>query len=181
MFKFRVGYAHSCFLLFCTFKGGAEGDNVHIKEIVKKTEKTALEICERKKLELVEAEFVKEGGNRYLRIIIDKPEGVSIDDCEAVSRELEEALDKEDFIEEAYMLEVSSPGLDRILKKDFEYVKYKGRLVVIKLYKAFCGSKEFEGELAGLENGEIVIVCDDGGEMRFKKEDVAVCKLAVIL
>ncbi len=151
-----------------------------IKEIVEKTEKYAAEITERLSLELVEAEYVKEGSDRFLRVYIDKDGGVGINDCEKVSRELEAILDREDFIDEAYTLEVSSPGLDRVLKKDFEYIKYKGRQVIIKLYKPVEKTKEFQGELVGLKDGSVTIITD-GGEMSFKRDEIALCRLAVIL
>ncbi|MCD8214509.1 MAG: ribosome maturation factor RimP [Clostridiales bacterium] len=151
-----------------------------VKEIAEKTESYAAEITKRLSLELVEAEYVKEGSCKFLRVYIDKEGGVGINDCEMVSRELEAILDKDDYIDEAYTLEVSSPGLDRILKKDFEYVKYKGRQVIIRLYKAVDGVKEFQGELIGLNDGVITIKTEDG-EAAFKREDAAVCRLAVIL
>ncbi|MCC8013846.1 MAG: ribosome maturation factor RimP [Eubacterium sp.] len=151
-----------------------------VKEIVEKVEDIASGITNKAGLELVEAEFVKEGGTKYLRVYIDKPGGITIDDCEAVSRDLEAVLDRDDFIEEAYTLEVSSPGLDRILKKDFEYEKYKGRTVEIKLYKPKDGTKEFEGELIGLVDGKIIIKTEDG-ELSFDRSETAVCRLAVIL
>ena len=81
-------------------------------------------IIAEKGLELVDLEFVKEGVNWYLRVYIDKDSGVNIDDCEAVSRALEVKLDEKDPIEQAYILEVSSPGIDRPLKKDADFVKY---------------------------------------------------------
>ncbi|MCD8090078.1 MAG: ribosome maturation factor RimP [Clostridiales bacterium] len=151
-----------------------------VKDIVEKTESYAAEITSRLSLELVEAEYVKEGADRFLRVYIDKEGGVGINDCEKVSRELEALLDRDDFIDEAYTLEVSSPGLDRILKKDFEYVKYKGRQVIIKLYKPVEKTKEFQGELVGLKDGAVTIITD-GREISFNKEDIAVCRLAVIL
>ncbi|MCD8157536.1 MAG: ribosome maturation factor RimP [Clostridiales bacterium] len=152
-----------------------------VKDIVEKTESYAAEIVKKLSLELVETEYVKEGSDRFLRVYIDKEGGVGINDCEKVSRELEAILDKEDFIEEAYTLEVSSPGLDRILKKDFEYIKYKGRQVIVRLYKAIDKTKKFQGELIGLEDRVISIKTEDSQVFSFKREDVAVCRLAVVL
>lgn len=150
------------------------------KEIIKQTEAFAKDITDKYALELVEVEYVKEGQDRFLRAYIDKEGGVTIDDCEKVSRELEEILDKEDFIDDAYILEVSSPGLDRALKKDYEFTKYKGRTVDVKLYKPIDKVKEFEGELVGLEDGNIIINTAEG-QLSFKREDVAVCRLSVII
>ncbi len=152
---------------------------MHIKDIIKKTEAYAADITDKHSLELVDVEYVKEGSEKYLRIYIDKPGSVTIDDCEKVSRELEAILDREDPIDEAYILEVSSPGLDRVLKKDYEYEKYKGRAVEIKLFAPIDGKKEFEGELIGLSEGLISIKTADG-KLSFEKGAVASCRLAVI-
>ena len=99
--------------------------------------------------------------------------------CEIISRSLEKELEKDDFIEEAYILEVSSPGIDRILKRDFEYSKYKGRIVDVKLFKPINKIKLFQGNLVGLIDGKIVIE-NNGEEISFDKNDVASCRLAVI-
>lgn len=130
--------------------------------------------------EIVDVEYVKEGPNWYLRVYADKEGGVNIDDCEIISRWLEKKLEEDDFIDHAYILEVSSPGIDRILKRDYEYTKYKGRLVDIKLYKPLNGSKEIQGYLLGLENGEIKIELSDGSIMAINKKETAVCRLAVV-
>lgn len=149
------------------------------KDIIKKVTDYVMPIIEENSFEVVEVEFVKEGANYYLRLYVDKDGGFSIQDCEKVSRYLETKLEEDDFIEKAYILEVSSPGIDRILKKDSEYIKYKGRIVDIKLYKPIEKIKEFQGELVGLIEDKIVII-EDGKELKFDKKDVAVCRLAVI-
>lgn len=146
----------------------------------KKVEAILMPIIEEKNFELVDVEFVKEGPNWYLRIYIDKEGGITIDDCEAVSRALEVELDKEDLIEQAYILEVSSPGIDRPLKKESDFVKYAGEIVDIKLYKAFEGSKEYQGALKGLENNIVTITDDNGKEISFDRKDIAGVRLAVI-
>ena len=130
--------------------------------------------------ELYDLIFVKEGSNWYLRIFIDKPGGVTINDCETVSRAVEKKLDDMDPIEQSYILEVSSPGLDRPLKKDVDFVKFKGSMVDIKLYKPLNRKKEFKGVLEGLHEGTIVIVDDSGNTLSFPKSDVALCRLAVL-
>ena len=133
-------------------------------------------------LELFDLEFVKEGPNWYLRIYIDKEGGVTIDDCEAVSRAAEKLLDEKDPIDHAYILEVSSPGIDRPLKRDQDFERYRGREVEIRLYKPLDGAKVFTGKLVGLIDGEIVIEAPKGGgERRFRKEDAAVCKLMITM
>ncbi len=137
-------------------------------------------IVEEKGLDLVEVEFVKEGANWYLRIFIDKDGGVTIDDCEDVSRQLEVKLDETDPIEQAYILEVSSPGIDRPLKKDKDFEKYKGEVIDVKLYQAVDGTKQFQGKLLGLEDGIISLEEENGTIRQFGKKETASVKLAVI-
>ena len=148
------------------------------------TEAKALPILEpiiaEKGLELVDLEFVKEGVNWYLRVYIDKDGGVNIDDCEAVSRALEVKLDEKDPIEQAYILEVSSPGIDRPLKKDADFVKYQGEIIDVKLYKAQDGSKQYQGRLLGLEDGVLSIEEENGNVVKFEQKDIASVRLAVI-
>ena len=130
--------------------------------------------------ELVDVEFVKEGQNWYLRFYLDKEGGINIDDCEKASKAIEKLLYEKDPIEQAYILEVSSPGLDRQLKKDKDFVKYAGSLVDVKLYKAVDGSKEFQGTLKGLEGNTVTIEDENENELSFDRKDIAVIKLAVI-
>lgn len=137
-------------------------------------------IIAEKGLELVDLEFVKEGVNWYLRVYIDKDGGVNIDDCEAVSRALEVKLDEKDPIEQTYILEVSSPGIDRPLKKDADFVKYQGEIIDVKLYKAQDGSKQYQGRLLGLENGVLSIEEENGNVVKFEQKDIASVRLAVI-
>lgn len=137
-------------------------------------------IIAEKNLELVDLEFVKEGANWYLRVYIDKEGGVDIDDCEGVSRALEAGLDASDPIEQAYILEVSSPGIDRPLKKEADFEKYRGEIIDIKLYKARDGQKQYQGKLLGLENGAISIEYEGNQVITFEQKEVAAVRLAVI-
>jgi ribosome maturation factor RimP len=146
----------------------------------KKVTELLLPILEKENFELVDVEFVKEGPNWYLRIYVDKEGGISIDDCEMVSRALDKKMDDASFIEQAYILEVSSPGIDRPLKKPEDFVKYAGEVVDVKLYKARDGEKEFQGILKGLEDGIITLIDEDGKEMSFEQKEVASIRLAVI-
>ncbi|MBU5463803.1 ribosome maturation factor RimP [Anaerotignum sp. MSJ-24] len=131
--------------------------------------------------ELVDVEFVKEGPNWYLRIFIDKEGGVTIDDCEAVSKTLEKIFDEKDPIEQAYFLEISSPGIDRPLKKKEDFIKYNGEMVDVKLYKPYEGSKEYTGKLVGYDenDGTVTIEVDDKN-IAFTKKEIAGIRLAVI-
>jgi len=130
--------------------------------------------------ELCDLQFVKEGSNWYLRVFADKEGGIAIDDLEKISRTIESELDKDDIIEQAYILEVSSPGIDRPLKKEADYEKFAGRIVDVKLYKAIDGAKEFQGKLLGLKDGKITIEIEKSEELEFELSDVAICRLAVI-
>jgi len=130
--------------------------------------------------ELYDLIFVKEGSNWYLRIFIDKPGGVTIDDCERISRAVEKILDEKDPIEQSYILEVSSPGIDRPLKKDSDFEKYKGSMVDVKLYKPQDKRKEFTGILDGLLDENIVIIDNLGNILHFPRSNVAICRLAVV-
>lgn len=135
-------------------------------------------ITEELNYELVDVEFVKEGSNWYLRVYIDKPGGITIDDCQAVSERLSDLLDKKDPIEQSYFLEVSSPGLDRPLKTERDFVKYKGEEVEVKLFQPVDGNKIFEGELVGLRDGSVVIL-QDGKELSFAREKTAIVRRVI--
>ncbi len=148
-------------------------------EIVARVEEMVTAITDEKGFETVDVEYVKEAGQFYLRVYIDKEGGISLNECEEVSRELSPKLDENDFIEENYYLEVSSPGIDRALKRDKEFVKYKGRDVEIKLYKAIDGVKQFEGELVGLDEENNIVVIINNEEVKFNRKDVAIIRLAI--
>lgn len=129
-------------------------------------------------VEIYDVEYVKEGGDYYLRAYIDKEEGVTIVDCENVSRALSDALDREDFIPDAYILEVSSPGLGRALKKDRHLARSIGQEVEIKLYKPLEGTKEYAGVLKAFDEDSIVIA-EEAGDRTFARNDIAVIRLAL--
>ncbi|MBI5655577.1 MAG: ribosome maturation factor RimP [Geobacter sp.] len=118
-------------------------------------------------LELVELEYKRFGRSMVLRLFIDRPGGVTLDDCASVSRELSQVLDVEDFIREFYTLEVSSPGLDRPLKKESDYLRYAGRLVKLRTFELLpddAGNmrKTFVGTLLGLEDGMVRLTLQEG-------------------
>ena len=120
----------------------------------------------------------KEGGSWYLRAYIDKEGGIAIDDCEVVSRALSEILDQKDFIEDAYILEVSSPGLGRPLKKEKDFERSMGEEVEIRTYRAFNKQKEFVGILCAYDKESVTIELEDKEEMKFEKSDIALIRLA---
>lgn len=147
-----------------------------------RTEKILQPIVEANNVEIYDVEYVKEGSEWYLRCYIDKEDGVNINDCEAVSRALSEVMDSEDFIEDAYILEVSSPGLGRTLKKDKHLEKSLLEEVDIKTYKPINGSKEFTGILKAYDGSTITIGIaseEEIEDMVFDRKDIATVKLAL--
>jgi ribosome maturation factor RimP len=114
-----------------------------------------------KGLELVNVEYIKEGAHWYLRLYIDKDGGVDMDDCSGVSHAVSEMLDQNNPIPQAYMLEVSSPGLERPLKKEEDFIRFQGSLVMVHTVSSFQGYKKFTGNLVGLINDEIVLEYED--------------------
>ncbi|MFZ5639989.1 MAG: ribosome maturation factor RimP [Bacillota bacterium] len=147
-------------------------------DVAAQVETMAAPIAERHGMELVDVEFVKEAGNWYLRVFIDKPGGISLDDCQDVSEELGKVLDERDPIPQNYMLEVSSPGLDRPLKKEKDFKRYEGRKVRVHTFAPFNGKKEFTGELAGLRDNEIVLLMD-GETLAIPRDKAAIVRLEV--
>lgn len=130
-------------------------------------------------IELVDVEFVKEGPYRYLRVTIDKEDPVTLDDCQMVSKFLNQKLDTLDPIEEQYFLEVTSPGVERTLKKDNDYKKYAGREVQLKLFQPFDGQKLIVGILEGLIDDHIVVQHESMGRIEIPKSKVSITKLVV--
>ena len=149
------------------------------KDVKSTVERLIEPFLEKEGYELVDVEYVKEGKHRFLRIYIDKPEGVSLDDCKFVSGYIGEKLDELDPIQENYFLEVSSPGIDRKLKKDKDFEKFKGSDVDVRLYRAVDGEKSFEGQLLGLFDGDIVKIKKGETELEIERKNIALIKLAV--
>ena len=143
-----------------------------------RTEPLLAPIAERFGVEIYDIEYVKEGADYYLRAYIDKPGGVNITDCENVSRALSDELDREDFIKDAYILEVSSPGLGRALKKDKHLEKSLGEEVELKTYKPIDKQKEFAGILKAYDADTITITIDDEDKI-FARKDIAIIRLAL--
>mgnify|MGYP001070079383 FL=1 len=143
-----------------------------------RTEQLIIPIIERMNFELVDVEYVKEGGTWYLRAYIDKEGGITVNDCEAVAREMNEILDQEDFVEDSYVFEVSSPGLGRPLKKEKDYIRSMGRELEIRTYRAINREKEFYGILKAYDEKTVTIEMEDGQTMTFEKADIALIRLA---
>lgn len=149
------------------------------EEYEQRTEKLLEPIMEENHFELVDVEYVKEGGNWFLRAYIDKEGGFTVDDCELVSRRLSDLLDEADFIPDSYILEVSSPGLGRQLKKEKDFARSLGEEVEVKLYRAVNKQKEFAGVLADYDTEKLVLEFEDGSRMEFNRIDIAMVRLAL--
>lgn len=128
-------------------------------------------------LELVDVEYVRER-NWILRIYIDKEGGVGLDDCQAVSDKAGALLDEADLIPDNYMLEVSSPGLDRVLKKDKDFIRYTGEEVDVKLFAPLDGKKAFTARLLGLgDEGALLLEMEDGEQMTLSRDKISQVRL----
>lgn len=148
------------------------------EEYEKRTEAILQPIVDAKNYELVDVEYVKEAGYWYLRAYIDKEGGIAVDDCEAVSRELGDILDKEDFIDDAYILEVSSPGLGRPLKKEKDFARSLGEEVEVRTYRPINRQKEFTGLLKEYDKESVTLEFEDGSDMKIARADIALIRLA---
>ena len=143
-----------------------------------KTEQLIQPLIDANNFELVDVEFVKEGSDWYLRVYIDKDGGITVDDCELISRAFNEILDREDYISEQYIFEVSSPGLMRPLKKEKDYKRSVGKLIDIKLYKLVDKCKEFTGVLDSYDKDTVTIKMDDDTQKTFDRSNLAMIRLA---
>lgn len=148
------------------------------EEYEERTEALLTPIARANGVSVYDVEYVKEGADYYLRAYIDKPEGVSILDCENVSRALSDELDREDFIPDAYVLEVSSPGLGRTLKKDRHLLNSIGQEVEVKLYKPVEGRREYAGVLESFDADSITIL-EGEAQRSFQRAQIALIRLAI--
>lgn len=133
-------------------------------------------------LELVDVEFLREGGRWVLRLYIDRqPGGVSLDDCQDISRQIEKLLDVEDFIEPAYVLEVSSPGLERPLRRHAHFEKFAGRAIELKTFGPIGDPprKNYKGRLLGIDADDVIRIEIDGTEYSVPLDKVAKAHLAI--
>jgi len=148
------------------------GFTVVLSKIEKLTYDIALPIAEGEGYEIYDVEYVKEGPHWFLRVFITREEGVNIDDCETISRALSAVLDEKDCISANYFLEVSSPGIERVLRQDEHFENAVGEKVKIKLYKDADGVKEAEGELLSAEHSKITVAFN-GGQLEIEKKNIA--------
>ena len=146
------------------------------KNYEEKTTELCMPLIEEMGLILWDVEFLKEGAEHYLRIYIDKEGGVGIDECEALSRRMNEILDREDFIDQEYIFEVSSPGLFRPLKREYDFKHSVGRMVEAHTFAPKDGQKEFFGTLTAYSDDDITISID-GTDTVFTKKELSLIRL----
>ncbi len=151
------------------------------KEIEKAAEELLAPVLEKEGIEIVDVMYVRER-NWILRLFIDKEGGVDLGDCQKVSEEAGRLFDEKDLIPDNYMLEVSSPGVDRLIKKDRDFARFAGSDVDVKLFAPLetgkKGSKTFTARLNGLSpEGEILLTMEDGGEVSLPKDKVSQVRL----
>lgn len=143
-----------------------------------RTEQLVMPIVDKNNFKLVDIEYVKEAGNWFLRVYIDKQGGITIDDCELVSRALSEQLDKDDFIEDSYILEVSSPGLGRPLKKEKDFERSIGKEVEVRLFQAINKQKEYIGILTSYDKDTVTVELEEENPLTIQRKNIALIRLA---
>ena len=148
--------------------------SVRIREIAEK-------IASSEGVEPVDVDFRREGSGKVVRLFIDKPGGVSLDDCQEISGQVGAQLEVEDLVPGRYTLEVSSPGLDRRLTKEQDFIRFAGRKARITTHRPIGGQRKFLGRLDGLADGKVVLSTENGGPMEIPLEEVARARLEVEL
>ncbi len=146
------------------------GNNIETK-----VEELLKPIIEKLQYDLYDVIYEKEGKNYYLRIVIDKPEGIDINDCEKVNNEINDILDEADYIKDQYFLEVSSPGLERVLRKEKHFQSQIGKEISVKLFKPINKQKELIGTLVEYNKEWLTIKVDDT-TIKINSKDIAVTK-----
>lgn len=159
------------------------------EEYEKRTEELLAPIMKENNFELVDVEYVKEAGNWYLRAYVDKEGGITLDDCELVNRAWSDIMDAEDFIPDAYILEVSSPGLGRQLKKDKDFKRSIGEDVDVRFYRARkipagkggkeISVKELTGTLKDFSDDMITVETDFDSEYQIPRSEISTVKLTI--
>ena len=151
------------------------GDELAENSIESKVTKLLEDIIVRLGYELYDVRYEKEGKDYYLRIIIDKPSGIDINDCEKVNNEINDILDDANYVKEQYFLEVSSPGIERILRKEKHFQKQIGNEISVKLFKPINKQKEIIGTLESYKNNEITLSCNNEN-IKIDLKDIALAK-----
>ena len=148
-----------------------------MKKVTETVRELALPVVEGQGCKLWDVEYVREAGQWYLRIYIDKDGGVSIDDCVDLTHAVTKPLDEADPISQSYMLEVSSPGVERELTKDSHFEKYIGSPVMLRSIRPIDGVRDFNGKMVDYKDKKITLRLEDDSEITFDKKDTSYVKL----
>lgn len=146
--------------------------------VTESIEELVTPITEENRLELVDVEYKKEGKDWFLRIFIDKEGGVTVDDCTRVSREIEDLIDVEEVVPTSYVLEVSSPGLERPLKKEKDFLRFKGKRAHVTTYTPIHEQKNFKGTIRDFQK-DILFLDIDSQSVEIPKNQIAKAKLEI--
>jgi ribosome maturation factor RimP len=160
---------------------GGSGIGQRPVAVVERVRSLAQPILTDRGMELVDVEFRRESRGWILRLYVDRAGGVTVDDCQRVSEELGDHLDVEDLIDHPYSLEVSSPGLDRPLTRESDFVAFAGKAARITTHEAIGGQRNFRGRLAGLVAGAVLLDLPDGRRVRIPRTFIAKARLEVEL
>ena len=144
---------------------------------VSRVEEIIKPIADKMGYEIWDVKYVKEGSDWYLRIFIDKPNGIDINDCVDFTHAISKPLDDADPISQSYMMEVSSPGVERELTRDEHFEKFVGDKVMVRLIRAIDGVRDFNGVLTRYENKELTVKLQDDSEVTINKKDTSYVKL----
>jgi ribosome maturation factor RimP len=148
------------------------------KEVVDRIRAMIHPIVLNEGMEVVDIEYRRESGGWVLRLLLDKEGGVTVDDCTRISQEVGRSLDIEDLIQTSYTLEVSSPGLNRPLKAEKDFLKYRGRLVKVKTIDPIHNRRQFKGRLLGVSESGVEMEVD-GGILRIPLSNIAKANLEI--
>ncbi len=163
------------------WRAAGQGLGQRTVEVVERVRSLAEPILIDRGLELVDVEFQRETRGWILRLYIDRLGGVTLEDCQKVSEELGDHLDVADVIDHPYALEVSSPGLDRPLTRDADFVRFAGKPARIVTHEPIEGQRNFRGHLAGLVDGAVLLALADGRQVRIPRDLIAKARLEIEL
>jgi ribosome maturation factor RimP len=150
---------------------------MHPKELASRVEKRIVPFLDEDRIELVDLVFRSESGRWVLRIYVDKPDGIKVEDCAALSRRIEDCLDVESIIPHRYSLEVSSPGLDRILKKQSDFCRFSGMMARIEMKIPLEGRKNFKGRIGDCDGGTVELIDAEGTSFCLALADISNARL----
>lgn len=150
-------------------------------EVIERVKSIALPLFTELELELVDVEFRREAGGWILRLYLDKPGGVTLGDCQRVSEEVSDLLDVENLITHPYTLEVSSPGLNRPLRREADFLRFAGQRARVTTLQAVAGQRRFLGVLKGYEDGRVVLEREDGTVVSIPYELISKARLDPVL